>query len=213
MIRAALVSLVLTLAACGPAHPDAVPVLGGTPVDFAPGDGAGFGQGDYPAVVEGPPEGGGDQTGSLDVLSLGAGGTLTFEFPGYVLCDGPGPDVIVFENAFHPGGDPATTFAEPAFAGVAADATGPFTEWPCDPGAAPFAGCAGITPVYATSANGIDPADPASAGGDAFDLADLGLDELPYLRIRDAALADPPAGATNAGADIDAVVAIHACPR
>ncbi len=196
-----------------PSHPDAVPIPGGTAVDFSPGDGAGFGAGDYPDVVEGGPEGGGAWGGSLDVLSLGAGGTLVLEFPGYVLCDGPGPDLIVFENAFHPAGDESTTFAEPVFAGVAGDPAGPFDEWPCAPEAAPWTGCAGVTPVLASSANGIDPTDPAVAGGDAFDLADIGADEVPYLRLRDAGLAMPAAGTTNAGADIDAVVAIHACPR
>jgi hypothetical protein len=201
---------------CGeraPSHPDAVPVVGGTPVDFVPGEGAGYGTAQYPDIVEGGPEGGGETSGSLDVLSLGAGGTLTFEFPGYVLCDGPGPDLLVFENAFYAAGDPTQVFAEPAFAGVGDDPGGPFTEWPCAAAAPPYEGCAGVTPVLASSANGVDPTDPDAAGGDAFDLADLGRDELRYVRLRDAATAPPPPGATTAGADIDAVVALHACPR
>src|SRR5438309_1685943 len=49
-------------------------------VSFNPGAHAGFGQDGLPGVVLGPPRGGGDGMGSLDVLSLGREGTLVLEF-------------------------------------------------------------------------------------------------------------------------------------
>ena len=49
-------------------------------VSFNPGAGAGFGQSKFPQVVLGGPEGGGEGFGSLDVLSLGNGGSLVLGF-------------------------------------------------------------------------------------------------------------------------------------
>ena len=103
-------------------------------------------------------------------------------------------------------------FAEPAIVGVGDFAEGDtWVEWPCDLSGAPWAGCAGVSPVFAHPSNDIDPADPEMAGGDAFDLADLGVEEAEFVRIRDAALIDPTVPGDNLGADIDAVIAIHAC--
>jgi hypothetical protein len=70
--------------------------------------------------------------------------------------------------------------------------------------------------VFSNPVNGIDPTDPSVAGGDSFDLADVGLDWAAYVRITDpgAAIPDPgnmiPPG-TNAGFDLDAIAAVHAC--
>jgi len=177
-------------------------------VSFAPGPGAGFGTASLPEIVLGPPSGGGAERGSTDVVSLGVGGAIVLEIGGAGIVDGPGPDLIVFENAFYAGGDPARPFAEPGVVAVSADGT-TFVEFPCDATAPPYEGCAGRTPVYAAPDNGIDPADPTVAGGDSFDLADLGVPFARFVRIRDAALG--PAFPDTAGFDLDAVVAVHAC--
>lgn len=177
-------------------------------VSFAPGPGAGFGAAALPQIVLGPPSGGGALRGGTDVLSLGVGGEIVLEMGGAGIVDGPGPDLIVFENAFYAGGDPTRPFAEPGSVAVSADGT-TFVEFPCDAAAPPYDGCAGRTPVYAAPGNGIDPADPSAAGGDAFDLADLGVPFARFVRVRDAGLG--PALPETAGFDLDAAVAVGAC--
>ncbi len=83
-------------------------------VSFTPGECAGFGVPAMPDVVLGPPVGAGDRQGGLDVVSLGQGGSIVLAFEPGVVRDAPGPDFVVFENAFFAGGDPSRPFAEPA---------------------------------------------------------------------------------------------------
>lgn len=68
-----------------------------------------------------------------------------------------------------------------------------------------YPGCAGVALVYASSTNGIDATDPEVAGGDAFDLADIGVAQARFVRIRDAGLGSP-AGVAS-GFDLDAIAA------
>ena len=63
------------------------------------GDGAGFGQDQFPSIVYGPPLGAGPNSGSLDVVSLGMNGFIVVDFD-QMIVDGEGPDLIVFENVF-----------------------------------------------------------------------------------------------------------------
>lgn len=173
-------------------------------VSFEPGDEAGFGEHDLPDVVLGPPEGGGTQAGSLDVLSLGKGGSIVLGFEPYAIVDGDGADLVIFENAFWPGGDPTAVFAEPGEVSVSEDGE----EWhafPCDEqgdGDGHFAGCAGVTPTEKYDAKSLVPLDPAASGGDAFDLAELGLERVRFVKIRDRSNAG---AAPSAGFDLDAV--------
>lgn len=180
---------------------------------FRPGANAGFGMGKMPSVVLGPPHGAGLLQGSLDVLSLGHGGEIVLRFDPPLACDGPGADLIVFENAFHIGNENGPVFAELAFVAVSQDGTH-FVEFPWD--ATTWRGLAGKTPVSSNPDNGIDPRDPARAGGDAFDLSDVGLPWIRYVRIRDAGdlVPDPGnrvPGADSAGFDLDAIAAVHPC--
>jgi len=173
--------------------------------NVAYGLGAGFGQGRFPDVVEGPPRGGGSWTGSLDVLSLGEGGSIVVEL-GPVIVDGPGPDFIVYENPFDIGGDATKPFAEVGTVEVSADGSA-FRAFGCQATSYPYGSCAGWHPVFANpDTNAIDPLDPSAAGGDAFDLADLqgdaGLSEVRFIRITDRA--------DMAGDfDLDAVGVVH----
>ncbi|MEO1338440.1 MAG: cell surface protein, partial [Myxococcota bacterium] len=80
-------------------------------VSFEPGPGAGFGQAGLPEVVLGPPMGLGVGAGSIDVLSLGVGGSIVLGFAAPII-DGPGPDFVVFENPFFIGGASDALFAE-----------------------------------------------------------------------------------------------------
>jgi hypothetical protein len=168
---------------------------------FTPGPFAGFGQDKLPDVVLGPPNGGEGGDASLDVLSLGEGGVIILRFDDIGLIDGEGPDLLVFENPF-------TGWYEPGVVGVSEDGV-EFVEWPCDAtnAEADYPGCAGVGLVYSNPENGIDPTDPAVAGGDAFDLAELGVSRARFVRIR-----EPGTGSyegTSAGFDLDAVAVVH----
>ncbi len=176
-------------------------------VDFMPGARAGFGQDRMPGVVLGPPHGGGTATGSTDVVSLGDGGTITLEL-GTDVVDGPGTDLLVFENAFFPSGS-TNPYVEPGFVSLSEDGT-TFVEHPCEFAAAPnYPGCAGVHPVLANpDENMLDPTDPAQAGGDPFDLADFGLTRARYVRIRDAGTGRS-FGTDDHGFDLDAVAVVH----
>ena len=169
-------------------------------VSFEPGEAAGFGQEGYPDIVLGSPEGGGE-SGSLDVLSLGDQGVIVLELVDIGLVDGEGPDLLVFENPF-PG------WYETGVVAVSEDGE-TWHEWPCDAEDADggYPGCAGVGLVWATSDNGVDATDPEAAGGDAFDLADLGVERARFVRVRDSG-ANEYAG-TSGGFDLDALAVVN----
>jgi hypothetical protein len=172
---------------------------------FDPGAAAGFGADKLPDVVLGPPSGKGTMGGSLDVLSLGAGGEIVLGFGERVIADGPGADFVVFENPFWPGDDASKVFAELGEVSVSEDAQ-TWLVFPCDTtgdSSGNFPGCAGVTPTLEYDASLLVPLDPSQAGGDAFDLADLGLASARYVRILDLETL-APAGNTS-GFDLDAI--------
>lgn len=173
-------------------------------VSYAPGAGAGFGADRMPGVVLGPPHGAGPKAGSLDVLSLGKGGSIVLAFDGVEIVDGPGPDLLVFENPF-------SGWLETGEVSVSVDGS-TWATFPCAAGdkAGGYPGCAGVHPVLAAPDNDIDPADAAHAGGDPFDLADLGLQRARFVRIRDSGEngADKYLAPTG-GFDLDGIIAIH----
>ncbi|RKH94434.1 cell surface protein [Corallococcus sp. AB038B] len=175
-------------------------------VSFSPGTGAGFGQSQLPGIVLGAPQGDGASSGSLDVLSLGSNGVIVLEFTDIAVTDGPGVDLLVFENAFlKPSGKP---FAETGVVAVSDDGV-TWHEFPCASSdvANNYPGCAGVTPVYSHPANGIPATDPSVAGGDGFDLASVGLTRARFVRIRDSG-ANGYAG-TSGGFDLDAVAVVN----
>ncbi|MCC7380201.1 MAG: hypothetical protein IT384_00115 [Deltaproteobacteria bacterium] len=178
-------------------------------LDHRPGLGGGFGAARLPDIVLGAPDGGGRFQGSTDVVSLGAGGAITLGFGDWIAFDGPGPDLIVFENAFTISGG-AATFAEPASVEVALG-DGAWRAYPCGVDAWPYLGCAGVGVVLAGRAHPeLDPTDPDLAGGDAFDLAGV-LPAIDRVRITDRS--EEPNGADNSGFDLDAIALVHALPR
>ncbi|MDP2306242.1 MAG: cell surface protein [Pseudomonadota bacterium] len=170
-------------------------------VDYVPGAAAGFGQDRFPDIVYGAPDSPGGGGASVDVLTLGQEGALVVAFDDIALVDGPGADLLVFENPF-------TGWYETAYVAASEDGV-TWHEWPCDPTDAEhlFPGCAGVAIVYAGEANGVDPTDPATAGGDAFDLADLGLASARYVRVRDSG-ANEYAGSSG-GFDLDAMAVVN----
>ena len=97
-----------------------------------------------------------------------------------------------------------------------------------------YPGCAGVYPVLSDAedpatphasiptvgsvvdligASSVPLPDPGGAGGDRYDLADLGLAWARYVRIVDLDYdTGDPFGATNAGFDLDAAAAVHSAP-
>jgi len=172
------------------------------------GEGAGFGQADMPEVVLGPPQGAGTGAGSLHVVSLGKGGWIIVEL-GVDIADGPGADLLVFENPFADVSTGRVSFVEPGQVAVSAGGE-TFVPFPCDP-VSPHQGCAGLAPVLANPGNGADPTDASAAGGDAFDLAAIGMARARFVRISD--MGATPGGGTALGFDLDAVAAVNNLPR
>ena len=154
-----------------------------TVVEVSYGPGQSYGQDFMPEIVLGPPEGGGCCMGSLDVVSLGNGGSVVLGFEGNGIEDGPGIDFVVFENAFEIAGG---TFAEVATVAVSDDGQ-TWHAFPCEATEAPWDSCAGVAPVYLTAADVAEDGtfDPSTAGGDGFDLADLGIERARWVRITD----------------------------
>lgn len=187
-----------TLPACGQGFATSV-------VSAAWGANAGFGLDKMPGVVLGPPRGAGAQQGSIDVVSLGMGGSIVLSFSGLGIEDGPGPDFIVFENAFYASGDPGKPYAEPGQVAVSEDGQS-WTPFPCQAAALPYDGCAGWHAVLSSPDNGISPFDPSVAGGEAFDLAQVGMKRARYVRIEDRSTSG---AGSSAGFDLDAVSVIH----
>jgi hypothetical protein len=136
------------------------------------------------------------------VVSLGKGGyiELAFDPP---IADGPGADFIVFENAFRYGN--GQVFDEWMIVSVSQDGQ-TWLTFPYD--SVTGEGLAGRTPTGCSGCSGedINWQDPVRAGGDAFDLSEVGLAWARYVRVEDATRFQPP---DRLSADLDGVVAIH----
>jgi hypothetical protein len=188
-----------------------------TVVSFTPGDCAGFGLTRMPSIVYGPPQGAGSSLGSTDVVSFGKTGSIVVAFTPNAIVDGPGPDFVVFENPFFVGGDPNDIYAEQAEVSVSDDGT-TWSTFACTissgPGKGPFGACAGWHPIYSSTTSGISPIDYPASGGDAFDLADLGIKHANFVRITDngwqTCPTDPSMKMNTNGFDLDAIAILNA---
>lgn len=187
----------------------------GQPLDtvktFISGAGQRTGQGAafFPAnVLTGPSVHGRDSVPATDpreICSLGLGGTITLGLRRGVIVDGPGTDFTVFENAFRYGA--GRVYVEPATVEVSRDGI----EWKMFPfDSLTCKGLAGLSPT-----SGQDPYDPARSGGDGFDLADLGIDSVRWVRLYDVSSiilnnqSSPFFDPTLSGFDLDVVLALH----
>jgi len=179
---------------------------------FTPGESAGFGAASLPFIILGPPRGGGPLYQSLDVASLGNGGTITVVFRDNVVVDEPGADLVIYENAFHVGSETGPIFAELGIVELSADGK-TWVTYPYD--AESGEGLAGRTPVAAAELD-INPLSEAG-GGDRFDIAEAGLSYVRFVRITDGGDDLPDPGnmvppADKGGFDLDAMGAIHSSP-
>jgi len=176
-------------------------------VSFQPGSPwSQFGYAFFPENVLGPP----DPNSAIneyfasgseeEVLSLGDGGEITLKFSDNVIVDGPGVDFLVFENVFINAWT-NQPFMEAGIVSVSQDGEN-FVQFPYD--TTSHTGLAGVTPVKSTQ----HPTNPDSSGADGFDLADLGLQWVRYVRITD--MGDIwQEGPYNGDFDLDAVVAVN----
>ncbi len=172
-----------------------------------------------PSLAANGARGAGCCAGGVDVFSIAD--HLELGWRGRRVVDGPGPDLVVFENAFQI--DDARRFMDPCVVSVSADGVAweafphDFQGDPADPTRPEdWTGFAGITPTLLhVEDNPVDAFDAAVAGGDAFDLWDL-----PDGPVRDLALAEGivgvrilsaeaefPRDPAATGPDIDAVYA------
>lgn len=173
---------------------------------------SGLGASFFPAnVLGGPSAMARDSVPATDpreICSIGLGGSITLGLRRGVIVDGPGADFTVFENAFNYGR--GRIYAEPATVEVSQDGVS-WTMFPFD--SVRCTGLAGVTPT-----SGDDPYDPARSGGDAFDLADVGIDSVRWVRLTDVTsliLKNPSSpffDPTLSGFDLDVVLTRHAVP-
>jgi len=175
-----------------------------TVLSFRAGTGQNVGQGPvfFPQnIFRGPDPSARQTVQSMDpryICSLGLGGAIDVGYVAAVIVDGPGPDFVVHENAFTYVNN--KVFAEPGVVSVSRDGV-TWHTFACD-SAATLQGCAGVTPLR----------------GDEYDLADLGVDSVRWVRIEDrsgAILRDrnhPFYDPTITGFDMDVVIAMHSVP-
>ncbi len=140
------------------------------------------------------------------ITCLGAGGTITLAFPGFI-SNGAGADFVVFENALN------DNFLELAYVEVSRDGVS-FVRFPNH----------SATPVAVAGFGGIEPTDVQGLGckyrqpyGEPYDLADVGLDQVAYVRLVDVIgdgaardsehriIYDSYPNAQSAGFDLDAI--------
>ena len=138
-------------------------------------DDGGYGYDNFPYILYGPP------VDVYDVLSLGTSGSITIELNGYIVANGEGDDFTVFENPF-------TGWQECGEVSVSEDGN-TYHSFTCDQYNADgnFSGCAGaVEVVYGLDDD--DYRDPTLSGGDSFDIDDLGLSYVKYIKIVDIGL-------------------------
>jgi len=186
-----MISVLLVLVLTADPWPDSSPGI-------QYGDGAGYGQAYYPENILGPPDP--DATpqypafGEDELLTLGKDGWVILEFTDNNVINGEGVDFTVFENVLETG---SVYFRECATVEVSQDGTS-WIMFPWDPET--LSGLAGVWPT-----TGEDPTDPSVSGGDGFDLEDLGLEWINFIRLTDCGDSVQDQGLF----DLDAVAAVN----
>ncbi len=181
-----------------------------TVYSFSPGSGQNSGQEPeyYPENIFGLPS----EIANEDVqevmpeelLSLGLGGEIVVGLKNRKIYNIPGPDFFIYENVFkNPYKD--IIFAEPAIVSASKDGE-EYVAFPFD--SVTLEGCAGTKPTLTKDKE----YDPYNCGGDAFDLDDIFMAEIKYIKIKDITqmLINNPGhkyyDPTLSGFDLDAVI-------
>lgn len=173
------------------------------------GTGQNFGREQFPRNVLGLP----DTSARADrpavtaeaVCSLGLGGEIVIGWKNAVLVNRTGADFTLFENVFLYFGE--RRYAEPAKVAVSQDGVR-FVEFPFD--SLSLRGCAGVMPTNGDK----NPFNPSVSGGDSFDLSQIGMDSVRFIKITDVSqivlnnTQHPFYDPTISGFDLDAVVGV-----
>jgi len=162
------------------------------------GEGGGYGQPFYPENILGPPDPAATpyfpSYGENNLLTPGKDGWVVVEFTDNSIIDGPGPDFTVFENVLDTG---SGYFQECAYIEVSQNGL----YWvPFPWNGTTLEGLAGLMPT-----TGADPTNPAVSGGDLFDLEDIGLNWVRFVKLTDCG----DSAADGGLFDLDAVVAVN----
>ncbi|MDB5389981.1 MAG: hypothetical protein JWM11_5627 [Planctomycetaceae bacterium] len=217
LTKSSVFFFLLTLLAADPDTPnarqDADPFVDKV-VEFKVGQAGGFNADKLPEIVLGRPHGGGEFLGGSHVFSLGREGSITLEFVDNEVVDGEGIDLLIFENSIRP--MPGTN-ANPGYDLAKVEVSEDGIHWKTFAfDTASRKGCAGHLPVFSNpdteEGRDISPTDPAKAGGEGFDLAELGFKVVRFVRITDLGLSTL-GGKTTMGFDLDAVAAVHSRAR
>ena len=147
---------------------------------------------------------------SLHITCLGAGGTITLGFPGFIR-NGPGADFVIFENAL------SDEFLECAFVEVSRDGVN-YVRFPNH----------SLSLSTVDPFGSIDPTNLVGLGckyrqpyGEPYDLADVGLSDAAYVRLVDVIgdgstfdsdghiIYDPHPNVQSAGFDLEAIGVIN----
>lgn len=184
-----------------------------TVYSFTPGSGQNAGQSTmyYPQNIFGGPSLNASkfipESSPVEVLSIGLGGVIIVGIKDNYIIDGEGADFTIFENAFiNQFND--KVYAEPAIISVSKDGIN-FIEFPYD--FQTLEGLAGTNPTIGNR----NPFNSSESGGNSFDLSDIGIDSVKYIKIEDITKRilddtnhnnyDP----TLSGFDLDAVAIIN----
>jgi len=145
------------------------------------------------------------------LLSFGHGGELVLEIgEGGRIYNEEGPDFVIYENPMHFGR--RGYYHEYAHVGVASRDSAEAYHWfPCDPINRILKGCAGVVPTDPDYAK----LEAPDRGGDAFDLKELGLEDVRFIKIRDTGYNHNVEGGNaqmgyTEGFDLDALDLLHA---
>lgn len=185
------------------------------------------------AKAFGPPLGAGQYQGSIDTFVTGESNTAIFEIQNTKITDGTGADFKIFENGFEITGNAGHYSWDFAWVEISNDNTNWYAFPISNTGSltqpAGKAHLVGIKPVLVNyQTNSIDPR-LATAGGDAFDIADAGkitnrgdgnplnftvdygqtISEVRYIKVTDGSTYLPDNQVASNGTDIDAICAFH----
>jgi hypothetical protein len=162
--------------------------------------------------------GSGDKAGSLDVFVVGEEKYVVFEWKGKSIINGNGIDFKVFENGFYVTGDKKRMSLDLGTVEVSKDGTNwlafPVSYDKKEKKNSPIGkkGFVGLTPVYTNIDNNFIKPNLNEAGGDGFDLSDVGIKEgesIKYIKVIDGGSSYPDGQIESNGIDIDGVCAFY----
>ncbi len=161
----------------------------------------------------------GESASSLDVFVIGDSEYAIFEWNNKKIINGNGDDLKIFENGFYIGGSNERMSLDLGTVEVSKDGTTwhsfpvSYTDVPYENSPIGKFGFIGTEPVYINFSEDvlINPA-LSSAGGDAFDLTDAGIekgDYIKYVKVIDGGETYPDGQVESNGIDIDGVCAFY----